>query len=77
MLVPIIPQALALPSQAQLEAANRNLEAEIIERKQAEEALQKSEERWHLTLEGNNDGIWDWNIKTNQTFRSCQYMAIL
>jgi hypothetical protein len=39
VLVPIIPQALALPSPAQLEAANRQLSAEIIERKIAEEAL--------------------------------------
>ncbi len=38
-LVPLIPQALALPSPAQLEVANRQLSAEIIERKIAEEAL--------------------------------------
>ncbi len=38
-LVPIIPQALALPSPAQLEATNRQLSAEITERKIAEEAL--------------------------------------
>ncbi|WP_235018808.1 sensor histidine kinase [Tolypothrix sp. NIES-4075] len=39
ILVPLIPQALALPSPAQLEAANRQLSVEIIERKIAEEAL--------------------------------------
>lgn len=36
-LVPLVPLALALPSPAQLEAANQALEAEIIERKKAEE----------------------------------------
>ena len=37
VLVPLIPQALALPSPAQLEAANQALEKEISDRKQAEE----------------------------------------
>ncbi|MDZ8024261.1 MAG: EAL domain-containing protein [Nostoc sp. DedQUE11] len=42
-LIPLIPKALALPSSAQLEAANRELEREISERKQAELALQERE----------------------------------
>ncbi|MBD2561264.1 MULTISPECIES: bifunctional diguanylate cyclase/phosphodiesterase [Nostoc] len=49
-LIPLIPKALALPSHAQLEAANRELEREISERqaalcdrKQAELALQERE----------------------------------
>ncbi|HEY9830239.1 MAG TPA: response regulator, partial [Stenomitos sp.] len=37
VLAPLIPQALALPSPAQLEAANQALEKEISDRKQAEE----------------------------------------
>ena len=37
VLFPLIPQALALPSPAQLEAANQSLEKEIRDRKQAEE----------------------------------------
>ncbi|MCT7952404.1 ATP-binding protein [Ancylothrix sp. C2] len=38
-LIPIIPQALALPSPAKLEAINRELEKEILERQKIEEAL--------------------------------------
>lgn len=38
-LIPLIPKALALPSPAQLEAANRALTAEITERERAEAAL--------------------------------------
>lgn len=38
-LVPLVPLALALPSPAQLEAANQALEAEILERKKAEEGV--------------------------------------
>ncbi len=41
VLVLLIPQILALPSNAQLEEANRNLEKEIIERQQAEGRLQQ------------------------------------
>lgn len=76
-LAPVIPLALALNSPADLEAANRKLEAEIIERQLAEEALRESEQRWNLVLQGNNDGIWDWNITTNQTFRSPRFMEIM
>ncbi|MDF0552776.1 PAS domain S-box protein [Kamptonema sp. UHCC 0994] len=41
-LIPLIPKALALPSPAQLEAANLALTAEIAERQRAEAALHKA-----------------------------------
>jgi len=41
-LVPLIPQALALPSPAQLQAANTKLEEEVRERLQAEGALEEA-----------------------------------
>src|SRR5919202_4955536 len=43
-LLPLLPKALALPSPAQLEAANQALKDEIIERKRAETELQKAKE---------------------------------
>jgi PAS domain S-box-containing protein len=39
LLIPLVPKALALPSPAQLEAANRALQREVAEREQAEAAL--------------------------------------
>jgi PAS domain S-box-containing protein len=47
------------------------------ERKQVEEALKASEQRWQLALRGNNDGIWDWNIKTNEAFFSTRWKEML
>lgn len=38
--------------------------------KAAEDALQNSEERWQLAIEGSNDGIWDHNLETNDHFLS-------
>jgi PAS domain S-box-containing protein len=50
---------------------------DITERKQTAIALQESEERWQLALQGNNDGIWDWNLKTNTVFFSTRWKEML
>ncbi|MEG4962199.1 MULTISPECIES: ATP-binding protein [unclassified Microcoleus] len=51
LLVDLMPQALALPSPAQLESANLLLEAEIVERQLAECALQKAKEELEIRVE--------------------------
>ncbi|MCC5640396.1 PAS domain-containing protein [Nostoc sp. CHAB 5844] len=76
-LIRLMPQALTVPSSAQLEVINQELEREINERQQVEAALRYSEERWHLAVSGTSEAIWDWNILTNQTFRSERWFEML
>jgi PAS domain S-box-containing protein len=51
-----------------------SLAMEAQERKQTEAALRKSEERWQLVLHGTRDGIFDWNMSTDEMFVSA-YLA--
>ncbi|NES21618.1 MAG: PAS domain S-box protein, partial [Symploca sp. SIO3E6] len=61
----------------ELDRQNQQLQQEIRERQLIEEALRKSEERWQLALSGTGDGIWDWDITTNEAFMSVRWKEML
>ncbi|MDO9436297.1 PAS domain-containing protein [Hydrogenophaga sp.] len=43
---------------------------DITDRKEAEAALHESEALWKLALENTGDGVWDWNLVTNEEYFS-------
>lgn len=45
-------------------------------RRQAEEALSRSEERWKFILDGGVENVWDWDIENNILSRSDQDAAL-
>jgi diguanylate cyclase (GGDEF)-like protein/PAS domain S-box-containing protein len=47
------------------------------DRRQAEDALKDSEFRWKFAIEGSGDGVWDWNILTDEKKFSPRWKAIL
>jgi PAS domain S-box-containing protein len=62
---------------ADLAEANEQLRLEIEERKLAEEALRRSEERYTLATKAAGVGVWDWNLQTNEFHLDGNVKAIL
>jgi diguanylate cyclase (GGDEF)-like protein/PAS domain S-box-containing protein len=50
---------------------------DITDRKRAETALRRSEERYALAALGASDGLWDWDLKTNEIFFSARFGEML
>ncbi|MDM8550966.1 PAS domain-containing protein [Desulfobacterales bacterium HSG2] len=55
----------------------KKLQVEIAERKLAEEALRDSEERFDLAMNAAKDGLYDWNLVTNDIYYSPGWKKML
>jgi len=54
-----------------------DLNREIDERKEIENALRESQERFNLAMQAAKDGIWDWNLMTNEVYFSPGWKTML
>ena len=50
---------------------------DVSEAKHAEQALKESKDRLDLVIRGSNDGIWDWNVTTNEVYFSPRWKSML
>lgn len=50
---------------------------DITESRQSEAALKDSEFRWKFAIEGSGDGVWDWNIQTDEVHYSKRWKEML
>lgn len=70
-----------LARQSELESKNEELlhDNELL-RDRLQKAFHTNEmrtERWHFALEASGDGVWDWNLITNELFLSDQWKDML
>lgn len=50
---------------------------DVTERRQSLKAFRESEERFREAMEATNDGLWDWNVETDEIYFSPAYNRML
>jgi diguanylate cyclase (GGDEF)-like protein/PAS domain S-box-containing protein len=48
-----------------------------LSRREAELALRESEQRYALAMQGSRDGLWDWDLLSNEIFYSDRWKALI
>jgi diguanylate cyclase (GGDEF)-like protein/PAS domain S-box-containing protein len=46
------------------------------EQARLKQSLAETEQRWNFALEGAGEGVWDWNLETDEVIRSGQWFKI-
>jgi PAS domain S-box-containing protein len=64
-------------SMKKLEEVNSLLEKEIVEGKRIMEQLKVNEERLTFAIESSDEGVWDWNPRTNEMIYSKGWVSML
>lgn len=62
---------------AELTLANERLQREVEDRRRAEEALWKTKQQFELAIRGTSDGLWDWNVVTNDVWFAPRFKELL
>ena len=50
---------------------------DITEQRRLEEALKQEKERFELAIAGTQDGLWDWDLRSNQAYHSDRFETML
>jgi PAS domain S-box-containing protein len=61
----------------EFDSMSGRLERQMVEIQRTHDLIRQSEQRWKLALEGVGDGVWDWNIETNEAEFSVNWKGML
>lgn len=61
----------------ELMAERNKLRDLVAEKEQINQQLEEIRQRWQFAIEGSGDGVWDWNILSNEAFFSKTWKEML